>query len=164
MRATREDPSRRLRHFLLAIVVFGLVGTAAELLLLEHYEDSAQLAPLFFIALALVAIIGHLLTGGEGSLLLLRAIMAFLVLTGAFGVVLHYRTSMADQLETNPTHSGWALFSEVMGTTSPPPLAPGVVAQLGLLGLLYTYRHPARRRRSFEDDIPNDDEITSRGT
>ena len=28
-----------------------------------------------------------------------------------------------------------------------PALAPSALAQLGLLGLLYTYRHPALRRR-----------------
>lgn len=163
MGSVSEDSSGRLRRYLLAIVALGLVGTAVELVLLEHYEDSAQLAPLFFIALSLIAIAGHFLTGGPGSVLLLRTIMAFLVLTGAFGIVLHYRVSMEDILETDPTRSGWALFSEVLRTTSPPILAPGVVAQLGLLGLLYTYRHPALQRRPFEDDIPDDDEFTTRG-
>ena len=141
-----EDIAGTIRRFLLVIVVLGLAGTAVELVLLEHYEDSAQLVPLFFIALALVVIAGHLLVGGMGSLLLLRMTMAFLVLSGALGVVLHYLGSLEFQLEMDPTQSGWELFTKVMHAKSPPTLAPGVMAQLGLIGLLYTYRHPAARR------------------
>jgi hypothetical protein len=33
-------------------------------------------------------------------------------------------------------------------TVDPPILAPGLFVQLGLLGLLYTFRHPAAREES----------------
>jgi hypothetical protein len=137
------DPLLTIRRWLLALVVLGLVGTGTELVLLAHYEDSAQLVPLFFIALTLVAIAGHLAVGGAGSLLLLRAMMCILVAAGLLGVVLHYRGSMEFQLEMDPTLSGWPLLVKVLHAKAPPTLAPGVMAQLGLLGLVYTYRHPA---------------------
>ena len=57
------DPLSAIRRFLLAIIVLGLVGTGAELILLAHYEDSAQLVPLFFIALTLVVIAAHVTVG-----------------------------------------------------------------------------------------------------
>ena len=140
------DVSSTIRRLLLAILVLGLAGTAIELVLLEHYEDSAQLLPLFFIGLAFAAIVGHLVAAGPGSVLFLRAVMAFLVLSGVLGVVLHYRGSLEFQLEMDPTQSGWALFTKVLHAKAPPALAPGVMAQLGLIGLVYTYRHPAARR------------------
>ena len=141
------DPSSAIRRFLLAIIVLGLLGTGAELILLAHYEDSAQLVPLFFIALTLVVIIAHVTVGGAGSLLLLRVMMGFLIAAGALGVVLHYQGSLEFQLEMDPTQSGWTLFSKVLHAKAPPTLAPGVMAQLGLLGFVYTYRHPAARPR-----------------
>jgi hypothetical protein len=145
------DPSSAIRRFLLAVIVLGLMGTGTELILLAHYEDSAQLVPLFFIALTLVVIAGHVTVGGTGTVLLLRVMMGFLVAASALGVVLHYQGSMEFQLEMDPTLSGWALFTKVLHAKAPPTLAPGVMAQLGLLGLIYTYRHPAlRNRRSRE--------------
>jgi hypothetical protein len=137
------DASVALRRILLAIVAFGLVGTAVELFLLEHYEDSWQLVPIVFIALALFSMVAHVTTGSAGSLMVLRLAMSFLVVAGAVGVVLHYQGSMEFQLEMDATQSGWTLFSKVIRAKAPPTLAPGVMAQLGLLGLLYTYRHPA---------------------
>jgi hypothetical protein len=143
-----NDPLSTIRRLLLALVAFGLVGSGTELVLLAHYEDSAQLVPLFFIALALVVITGHTMIGGSGSLLLLRVVMSLLVAAGLLGVVLHYRGSMEFQLEMDPTVSGWPLFVKVLQAKAPPTLAPGVMAQLGLLGLLYTYRYPADRSSS----------------
>ena len=142
------DPLSAIRRFLLAIIVLGLVGTGAELILLAHYEDSAQLVPLFFIALTLIVIAAHVTVGGAGSILLLRVTMGFLLAAGALGVIFHYQGSMEFQLEMDPTMSGWTLFTKVLHAKAPPTLAPGVMAQLGLLGLVYTYRHPAIRPSS----------------
>jgi hypothetical protein len=142
------DALSAIRRFLLAILVLGLVGSGAELLLLAHYEDSAQLVPLFFIGLTLVAIAAHVTIGGAGSVLLLRVMMGFLLAAGALGVMLHYRGSMEFQLEMDPTLSGLELLSKVLQAKAPPTLAPGVMAQLGLIGLVYTYRHPAVRSSS----------------
>jgi hypothetical protein len=140
-----DDTAKGLRRFLLAILVLGLVGTAVELVLLDHYEDSAQLLPLFLIGLSLAAIGGHVVVGRAASILLLRTVMVFLVLAGLLGVALHYQGSLEFQLEMDPTQSGWDLVSKVLHAKSPPTLAPGVMAQLGLIGLVYTYRHPSRR-------------------
>ena len=137
-----------LRRLVLAIVVLGLCGTATELVLLEHYEDWLQIVPLVFIALALVTITGHVIARRARSVWLLRAVMGLLVVSGVLGVVLHYRGSLEFQLEMDPTQSGWDLFAKVLHAKAPPALAPGVMAQLGLLGLVYTYRHPFTRRPS----------------
>jgi hypothetical protein len=144
MTSTRSrDPLTVVRRCLLALVALGLVGTGVELVLLEHYEDSWQLVPLFFIPLTLVVMAGHVMTGSAGSVRLLRVMMGFLIVAGCVGVVLHYRGSLEFQLEMDATQSGWQLFTKVIRAKAPPTLAPGVMAQLGLLGLVYTYQHPA---------------------
>jgi hypothetical protein len=38
--------------------------------------------------------------------------------------------------------AGWELFKEAM-TGATPALAPGAMVQLGLIGLAWSYRHPA---------------------
>ena len=45
-----------LRRVLAALFLFGSVGTAAELLLLEHTEDAWQKAPLVLIAIGCVVL------------------------------------------------------------------------------------------------------------
>ena len=42
--------------------------------------------------------------------------------------------------------AGMALFWAAIGAKAPPLLAPGSMVQLGLLGLAYTYKHPALKR------------------
>ena len=58
------------------------------------------------------------------------------------GIFLHYRANVEWELETTPTMHGMELFREAI-TGSLPLLAPGAMLQLGLLGLLWSHRHPA---------------------
>ena len=69
--------------------------------------------------------------------------MGFFLIAGALGVVLHYRGNLAMQLDMDPGQPAWGLFWKVMRAKAPPALAPGAMAQLGLLGLIYCHRHPA---------------------
>jgi hypothetical protein len=135
-----------LRRILLGILVFGVIGTAAELLLLSHDEGALQLVPLVLIAVGMLVICWHLLSVSPTSLRALRVSMLAFILAGGIGVGLHYRGSAEFQTEVDPTLGGFALFKKVMTSKAPPALAPGVMAQLGLLGLAYTYRHPANSR------------------
>ena len=117
-----------------------------ELLLLEHWEPGWQLAPL--------VLLGAL--GGLGVALLRRAaapglvrgfrlVAALCVAAGALGAWLHLDGNLAFEREMNPALDGATLLWEaIRGAT--PLLAPGALLQLGLVGLLATYRHPALRR------------------
>ena len=132
-----------LRRFLLAIVGLGLFGTGTELLLMGHYEDPWQLVPLVVIALSLAVLGWHTVSGGAASLRAHCLAMALLMISGALGIVLHYRGNMEFQLEIDASLRGLPLFLKVMNAKAPPALAPGNMALLGLLGLAYAYRHPA---------------------
>lgn len=141
------------RRLVLALLVFGLTATALDLYLLAHFEDSLQLVPLLAIALALAALIWMAASRGRVAVRAFQASMALLLATGVVGVVLHYRGNMEFQIEINPSQGGWELFNKVVRAKAPPAMAPGAMAQLGLLGLIATYRHPALTRDSRDADL-----------
>jgi hypothetical protein len=125
------------------VLTFGLFGVLADLVTLQHFEDSWQLAPIFLIGLALGTIAWYVVGGGAASVRLLQVLMLFFIVAGVVGVILHYRGNMEFQLEIDPSQRGWDLFTKVIHAKAPPALAPGAMAQLGLLGLAYAFRHPA---------------------
>ena len=131
-----------LRTLLLVILVVSLVGTITELLLLEHVEDAWQWTPIVLMTAALLTLGWHALDRGPASLNVLRGLMVLCVVSGFLGVLLHYRGNVEFELEMYPDLSGWKLFKEsMMGAT--PALAPGAMIQVGLVGLAWTFRHPA---------------------
>ena len=142
------DSLPTIRRLLLALVTLGLIGTGVDLVLLEHYEDSWQLAPLFLIVLALLAILGYAVTRSAGSIRVLQLTMILLIVGGVLGIVLHYQGNLEFQLDMTPTASRWELFTKVMHAKAPPALAPAAMAQLGLLGLIFSYRHPALQQHA----------------
>jgi hypothetical protein len=140
------DPYAPLRRLLLALVVAGAGGLALELLLLEHYDSPWQWAPLAL--LALVLLVGGAaavrVRPGRRLLRTFQGLMTLCAAAGVLGVYLHYRGNVEFERESDPTRSGLVLFWEaIRGAT--PALAPGALAQLGLLGLAVTFRHPALR-------------------
>jgi hypothetical protein len=134
---------RTLRQWLLGVLALGLLGSGAELVLIEHYEDYSQLVPLFAVALALGVLAWHVWQRNEASVHALRAAMVLLLVAGALGVGLHFRGAAQFQREIDPAMGGWDLAVRVMRAKAPPVLAPGVMLQLGLLGLAYAYRYRA---------------------
>jgi hypothetical protein len=129
-----------VRRFLLAILLLGMGGTAVELLLLKHDEDAFQLVPLVLLGLGLAAVAWHALRPGGASTGLVRATMVAFLAAGAAGVYFHYGANVEFQLETDPSLRGRELIMRVLEAKVPPALAPGVMIQLGLIGLAYTYR------------------------
>lgn len=132
-----------MRSLILALVAFGLLGLATELTFLEHYEEATMAIPFVAIAAALGAVSWLAFRPGATAVKLTRIVMVLFLAVGALGVVLHFRGSLEFQLDMDPTASASQLFWKVMYMKAPPTLAPGAMVQLGLLGLLATYRHPA---------------------
>ena len=134
---------QNMRRLLLALLFLGLVGTGAELLLLQHTESLWELIPLVLIGLTLVILTWHVMVQRPASIRALQGTMGLFLIAGFAGLVLHYQSNMEFKLETNPSLAGWALFWAVLTGKSPPALAPGAMIQLGLLGFAYAYQHPA---------------------
>jgi hypothetical protein len=140
----QESPAATLvilRRLLLGILLFGLVGTASELMLIGHDEDGWQMIPLVVLLLAIITSAVLLATSAASTALrAFRGAMVLLMLSGAMGSVLHYRANMEFKLEMDPSLGGFALFSSVIRAKAPPALAPGNMALLGLLGLACVFR------------------------
>ncbi len=132
-----------IRRFLLAILVRGMSGSGAELILLGHHEDAKQLVPLGLIGIAFAVLAWHGTARAAASVRALQLTMLLFVVAGLAGVVLHFRSSIEFQLETDPSLAGWRLWRKALQAKAPPTLAPGVMVQLGLLGLAWSHRHPA---------------------
>lgn len=134
---------QNLRAFLLTIFLFGSLSTGVELLLLGHTEDSWQWVPLVLIGCSMLVLLCYAFLRHGILLRALQMLMLLFIMSGIAGIVLHYQAKVEFKLEMQPDLSGWQLFAEVMqGATLPPVLAAGMMAQLGLLGLAYCYRHP----------------------
>ena len=133
---------------LAAVLALGLVGTGVELLLIEHHEDETQLLPLLAIGLTLAALTWHARAPRRASRRSLQVVLCAQVATGLAGVVVHARANAEFQRELDPSLEGWRLWRKTLQAKAPPALAPGVLAQLGLVGLIYAARPTAEDTRS----------------
>lgn len=153
------EPWRRL---LLALVVAGSVGVAAELGLLGHYEDWAQRIPLLALGAGAVACAWAAARPNRLSLRVLRVLMTAFAAAGLLGVYFHVRSNFEFEfemlLETSPAGAAapspfsLELVAESLRGALP-ALAPLAMLQLGLLGLLAGWRHPSNDA-SPKDDSP----------
>jgi hypothetical protein len=134
------------RRIVLAILVIGIAGLSLELWLLAHIEDVYQLIPLVLNGAGLIMAALVATRPSAGTVRLFQLVMVLIILSGALGVLLHYQATTEFQLEMDPSLTGWALFRKAIVAKAPPALAPGAMTQLGLIGLAYTYRHPALGR------------------
>jgi hypothetical protein len=132
-----------IRAMLLTIFILGSVGSGAELLLLNHFESLLQWIPLLLILFSFIIVGWHAVRRTPASTRAIQGAMIAFIAAGLVGFYFHYQGSAEFKLESNPSLVGWRLFWEAIRGKAPPALAPGVMIQLGLIGLAYTYRHPA---------------------
>ena len=131
-----------LRQLVLALVFIGLVGLEIELALLRHADSFSQLIPHIVLLIGLLAAVTVYLSPSAATLRAFQAIMWLFVVVGVLGVFFHLKGNVEFATERDPSLSGFKLIWKVLrGAT--PALAPGALSQLGLLGLIYTYKHPA---------------------
>ncbi len=132
---------QKLRYLLLAVLAFSSAGSLLELVLLEHTEDLPQLIPLVLLATSLAAIGALVVKPGAAGIRAFQGLMLLFIVSGVAGLYWHYVANVEFELEMYPTRGGFELFWESLkGAT--PALAPGLMSALGLLGLVYTFRHP----------------------
>jgi hypothetical protein len=137
-----SDAARRI---LLAIMLLGIAGISLELWLMAHTEDVYQLIPLWLAGMAIVASLLLVRRPSPGTVRVFQVVMVLFLLSGVVGMALHFQVNMEFQLEMDPALNGMALFQKAILAKTPPALAPGAMIQLGLIGLAYTFRHPALR-------------------
>ena len=129
---------------LAAVLMFGMAGLLAELALIAHYEDVAQLIPIALLTAGLFVLSAELMLARGWTQLLLQLTMVLFVASGALGVYFHFQGSREFQVEMDPQMRGTTLVWHVLRAKSPPTLAPGSMVQLGILGLGYSYLRRTR--------------------
>ena len=153
MLSTEPQAMRAVRRALLALLVVFMLGTGLDLMLLDHHEGAWQMVPLALLAAGLVAAAWSV-RGGAGAVTAMRILMVLFVAAGFMGIVLHHLGNREFQLEMDPAAGGWPLFWKAVTAKSPPALAPASMVMMGLLGLIYTYQHPALRRIADRSPLP----------
>ena len=137
--AAGTDRLGLLRRWILVILVLGLLGTVTELVLLEHYEQPLQFVPLVLIVAAVSVLWWEFRRRDPASRRATQIVMGLFVLAGFVGFAAHFRGAAEYQLELNPDMSNWELLEKILRVKAPPLLAPGMMLQLGLLGLAYVF-------------------------
>jgi hypothetical protein len=143
---THRDGGASLRTLVLLLFAIGAAGTSAELLLIGHFEDGWQLAPVVLLAGGVVAAGWISMSGGRASLRAFQFVTLLLIGAGAIGLWFHWRANSEFEREVSPSLTGAAFVWKAIRGASPPSAAPGTLIHLGLLGLAYTFRHPAFER------------------
>ena len=81
---------RTIRRVLLAALIAGMAGTASELLLIGHFEDSWQLVPLVLLSAGTLVAVAHAVRPHALTVRLLQLLMGLFLVSGGIGMLLHY--------------------------------------------------------------------------
>ena len=135
-----------IRRLLLASLAGGIVGTAAELILLGHVDSAAQWIPVVALAAAVPLLLWHAARPGPLTVRVIRLLMCAYIVFGVIGVWLHYDGNVEFERELHPKDAGLAFLRHTIAGATP-VLAPGSMMLLGLLGIAHTYKHPSAAGR-----------------
>ena len=139
-----------ISRLMLALVLVGIVGLIAELFLLDHIESFNQWIPLISLFVGLAATIAVWVSPSRTTLSAFRATMYVFVAAGLLGVYFHFAGNVEWALERDPELGRLPLIWKALkGAT--PSLAPGALAQLGLLGLIFAWSNPDFQRSKTEN-------------
>ena len=139
-----------VRTLILGVFLFSILGTGTELLLLEHTEDAWMWTPLVLMGSSVVLMLVYGISKNAWVIKLFRGLMLLFLISGFLGIWFHFKGNMEFEQEMYPSMKGWELFTETMqGAT--PALAPGTMIQLGLIGLIYTLKHPVLTQKTLAD-------------
>lgn len=126
----------RLKQAVTAALLFMLFGTATELFLLNHYEDTQQLIPLLLIAIAVVLLLSLFFKRSKLLEKIFKIVLGLTALSGLYGTYLHLIANFEFEQEMKPSATtGQLLFESLSGAL--PALAPCSMIVLALLGYSY---------------------------
>lgn len=133
---TAKNERFGVKTTIMVALLFMLLGTATELYLLEHFEDTLQLIPLLCIGVSLL-LLGLFYVWRVPILRTMLTVVLILTgLSGVYGTFLHLRANYEFELEMTPGAEGWDLFKESLSGALP-ALAPFSMVVLALIGYSY---------------------------
>ena len=125
-----------LKQVIILAFLFMIIGTLLELYLLKHYEDTLQLIPVFFIAIALINGLFIYFRRSKVTSNIFKVVLVLTSLSGIYGVFLHLQANYEFEQEIKPTANFWELFLESISGAFP-ALAPLSMVVLALIGYSY---------------------------
>lgn len=131
----------RLRLFLFVIAAGLFTGSAAELVLLGHWEDPVQFIPFGLCGLGLIVLGWVLLRPSRPAIVALRISMVLIVAGSLFGIYEHVSNNFAFEMEIYPNEAVTDALVHAFGGANP-LLAPGILGLAALLAIAATYYHP----------------------
>lgn len=137
-----------LRRMLLAIMLLAIGGTFVDLMFLDHHADVWQMIPLVTLGVGAVVLVWSAAAASRAAILSVRLVMVLFVVVATMGIVLHFRAGAEFRETLEPGGMSWELVLAVLRSPVPPTLAPATLLNIGLMGLAYTWRHPALRRET----------------
>lgn len=148
MKRTASDcGTTRLRTLIRLVLLFGIAGVLAELVLIEHTESRTMWIPLVTLGFGALAVVLRLARPTRGTDRLMMIVMSAFVVSGVLGVWFHFDGNRQFELEVYPTMEGSELFWESLSGATP-ALAPGTMVLLGLIGLVATVGAPLSNREA----------------
>lgn len=129
------------------MLLFGIAGVLAELVLIEHTESRTMWIPLVTLGFGALAVVLRLARPTRGTDRLMMIVMSAFVVSGVLGVWFHFDGNRQFELEVYPTMEGSELFWESLSGATP-ALAPGTMVLLGLIGLVATVGAPLSNREA----------------
>ncbi len=125
-----------LKKVITVAFLFMMLGTALELVLLGHYEDTQQLIPILCISVAILLMFVLFFRRTKLTIGIFKLLMLITALSGIYGTFLHLRANYEFEQEMKPTTAGWDLFLESLSGALP-TLAPCSMIVLALIGYSY---------------------------
>ncbi len=146
-RSAPTNPAARLRRLTLLVLLFGIGGVLAELVLIEHYETNTMWIPLAVLAAGAATVLWRLASPTRAADRALTLAMAAFLVSGVLGLWFHFDGNRQFELEVYPSMGGFDLLWESM-TGATPALAPGTMVLLGLIGLVVSVAVPNPNQES----------------
>ena len=125
-----------LKQVIVLAFLFIMIGTLLELYLLNHYENTLQLIPVFCIAIALINSGVVFFRRSKVTSNIFKGVLLLTSLSGIYGVFLHLQANYEFEQEIKPSANFWELFLESISGAFP-ALAPLSMVVLALIGYSY---------------------------
>ncbi|MEO0895348.1 MAG: hypothetical protein AAFY71_02935 [Bacteroidota bacterium] len=132
----RHSTQLQLTRLIIFALLFMMVGTAMELYLLNHFEDTLQLIPLICIGGSLLIFLILFFRQTKPLLVLFKLILGLTAASGLYGCFLHMKANFEFEQEMTPTGDTWDLLMESFSGALP-ALAPASMIVLSLIGYAY---------------------------
>jgi hypothetical protein len=135
-----------VRLLIMSAIALALIVIEVELIYVGHTgANNGQLIAVVLVAVGLATATWHTIARNTASIVVFRINMYLFLVFGLDGILTHYHAGVQSALKSQPALSGFPLLVAALSGNIP-LLAPGMLIQVGLLGLVYTYNHPLDAR------------------